>query len=316
METRSNHVLVGGVVLALVAALAAFTVWLAGLSGGTQKEYDILFKQSVDGLAKGTLVSYSGVPSGQVTDIKLLKDNPEFVRVRIAVRADTPVVQGTTATIQSVSFTSPPQIQLDGGVKGAPPITDLGPEGVPIIPTKPGALGELLNNAPLLLERISTLTERLTELLNDDNQKSIAGILKNVDRLTGTLADQGPNIAATLNEARVTLKQAGIAADQLAKLAGTTNQLLDSDGRPLIADLRKTLASAQSTLDTLDGTLKDARPGVQSFSRQTLPELGLLVRDLRVMAEALTGVAAKLDQGGAGALLGAPQLPDYKPKGQ
>ena len=32
METRSNHVLVGTVVLALLAGLLLFTVWLAGLS--------------------------------------------------------------------------------------------------------------------------------------------------------------------------------------------------------------------------------------------------------------------------------------------
>ena len=35
--------------------------------------------------------------------------------------------------------------------------------------------------------------------------------------------------------------------------------------------------------------------------------------DLRTMSEALGSVATKLDQGGAGALIGAPQLPDYKP---
>ena len=32
METRSNHVLVGAVVLARLAGLLLFTVWLAGLS--------------------------------------------------------------------------------------------------------------------------------------------------------------------------------------------------------------------------------------------------------------------------------------------
>ena len=44
METRSNHILVGGVVLALLAVLAAFTVWLAGLSGGAQKEMIFSFR--------------------------------------------------------------------------------------------------------------------------------------------------------------------------------------------------------------------------------------------------------------------------------
>ena len=40
METRSNHVLVGAVVLILLAVLALFTVWLARLSGGNEREYE------------------------------------------------------------------------------------------------------------------------------------------------------------------------------------------------------------------------------------------------------------------------------------
>jgi phospholipid/cholesterol/gamma-HCH transport system substrate-binding protein len=97
METRSNHVLVGAVVLALLLVLALFTVWLARLGTSANKEYDIFFKQSVDGLAKGSQVAYSGVPSGQVKDIQLWKVDPQYVRVRIDVAGDTPILQGTTA---------------------------------------------------------------------------------------------------------------------------------------------------------------------------------------------------------------------------
>lgn len=60
---------------------------------------------------------------------------------------------------------------------------------MPVIPTKPGALGELLNSAPQLMERLSTLTGRMGELLNDRNQKSLAAILANLERLSGSLAD-------------------------------------------------------------------------------------------------------------------------------
>ena len=71
METRSNHVLVGGVVLALLIALLAFIVWLAGFSTATEQRYDIFFKTSVDGLAKGSPVNFSGVPVGQIQEIRL-----------------------------------------------------------------------------------------------------------------------------------------------------------------------------------------------------------------------------------------------------
>jgi phospholipid/cholesterol/gamma-HCH transport system substrate-binding protein len=316
METRSNHVLVGSVVLALLAALAVFTVWLAQLGAGAETKYDIFFKQSVDGLAKGSSVSFSGVPSGQVDEIALWPRDPEFVRVRIRVKSETPVLQGTTATIQGVGFTGVSQIMLDGAVKGAPPISDIGPGGVPVIPTKPGALGELLSNAPQLLERLTTLTERLTLLLSDRNQASIAGILDNVERLSDALADRGPEIAATLAQTRIAIEQAGNAAEEIGKLAATSNDLLDKEGRPLMADLRRTVSSAKNSMDTLDAAISDARPGLQAFSKQTIPEVGQLVRDLRDMAEALTAVSQRLDRGGAGSLIGSPKLPDYKPKGK
>lgn len=313
METRSNHILVGAVVLILIAAAAVFTVWLARVSDTNQKVYDIFFKQSVEGLAKGSSVSYRGVPVGQVQEIKLWKDDPNFVRVRISIAEDVPVLIGTTATIQG-SFTGVSTLLLEGAQKGAPPITEIGPAGAPVIPTKQGGLGALLNSAPQLLERLSTLTERLTLMLSDKNQQSIEGILANVDRLSGSLADRGPEIAATLAETRVAIKQAGDAAEQFGKLAGTTNQLLDEQGRPLMSELRETVARARSSMDNLDAVLTDARPGVQNFSQRTLPEVGLLVRDLRDMAEALSGVADRINQGGAGSLVGSRKLPDYQPK--
>jgi phospholipid/cholesterol/gamma-HCH transport system substrate-binding protein len=320
METRSNHILVGSVVLILLAAIIGAAFWFSRISDGQNREFDIFFKQSVNGLAKGSSVAYAGVPSGQVKSIELWERDPSFVRVRIVVDNKTPILEGTTATIQGVGFTGVSEIQLDGAVKGAPPITcpDQNPqascpEGVPIIPTKPGALGELLNSAPQLLQRLSTLTERLTEVLDDRNQKHIAGILANTDRLTDALADRGPEIAATIAETRVTLQKAGVAAEQIGQLAETTNGLLNNEGRPLIADLRGAVASANKAMAALDATVSEARPGVQAFSKQTVPELGLLVRDLRQMSQAFRSVAEKLDQQGAGSLVGSPKLPDYRP---
>jgi phospholipid/cholesterol/gamma-HCH transport system substrate-binding protein len=314
METRSNHILVGGVVLTLVIAVLAFIIWLSQASGNANKEYDVFFKQAVDGLAKGSSVSFSGVPVGQVESINLEPDSPEFVRVRISVKEETPVLQGTTATIEGVGFTGVSQIQLDGAARGAPPITQTGPYGVPVIPAKPGALGQLLNSAPELLERISTLTERLTELLSDRNQASIAGILDNVETISKSIAQRSPEIADALAEARVAIQHAGVAAERVGRLADSTDKLVNEDGRPLVADLRQTIKAAQQSMDTLNATLNDARPGVQSLTKQTLPEVGQLVRDLRDTTAALKSITTRIDQQGAASILSSPKLPDYEPK--
>jgi len=312
METRSNHVLVGGVVLGLLTALILFIVWISGINDGRQKQYDIFFQQSVEGLSKGGVVTYAGVPSGEVKKIELWDDNPGFVRVRIAVNEETPVLQGTTASLQG-SFTGPSSILLDGAKKGAPPISDEGPTGVPVIPTKTTGLGALLTSAPVLMERLATLSERITELLNDNNQNSVGNILRNAERFSGTLAANGPQVDAMLRETRVAIQTAGRAADQLAAMGETGNKILAGDGRAMIADLRSAAAQAKSSMAAVDAALGDARPGLQAFTTQTLPELGQLVRDLRVTSEAIGNVATRLDQGGAGALLGGPKLPEYKP---
>ena len=123
METRSNYVMVGAVTVALLAGVLLFIVWLAGLSNKSTKCYDIYFAQGVGGLNKGSNVSFSGVPVGQIQKISLLPNRPEFVWVRIEVNSDTPVLQGTSAQIKTVGFTSPPEIQLDGAIRGAPPLT-------------------------------------------------------------------------------------------------------------------------------------------------------------------------------------------------
>jgi phospholipid/cholesterol/gamma-HCH transport system substrate-binding protein len=304
--------------LILLAGLVALVIWIARLNQGEQHEYDIFFKQSVDGLAKGSEVSFAGVPAGQVKDIELWPKDPEFVRVRIKIDDKIPILQGTVASVQG-SFTGVSTIQLTGAVKGAPPIVcpeenkrASCPEGVPVIPTKRGGLGELLNNAPLLLERLATLTERLTMVLSDKNQKSIEGILENTDRLTGNLADASPEVKRTLAELQATLRQANYTLAGFEKLTGSADQLINGEGQNLAAQMKQTLKSAQKAADALDATLTDARPAARQLNERTLPAAEAAIRDLQATTQSLRALTDRLQDQGAGGVIGGPKLPDYK----
>jgi phospholipid/cholesterol/gamma-HCH transport system substrate-binding protein len=321
METKSNHVLVGAVTLLLLALVAGFTIWLTRYSEGKKKEYDIFFQQSVSGLAKGSAVSFSGVQVGQVIRIELWGPDPDFVRVRIAINKNVPILQGTSATINGIGFTGVSDIQLDGAVKGAPPIScplikpkSACPAGRPIIPTKPGPLGELLNSAPLLLERLSTLTERLTNILSDKNQASIEKILTNVEGLSGSLAAQAPELQTAIAESRSALAKAGAAADQFGAMSNNATALLNEQGKPAIADLRTTLAAANKSMAALENSINSTGPAVETLTTQTLPEFNQLARDLRELSGSLRSITEKLDQQGASGLISAPALPDYEPE--
>ena len=320
METRANHIWVGAVSLILLALLAGFTVWIARLGKGDLREYDIFFHQSVDGLSKGSAVNFSGVPVGQVKLIELWHKDPSFVRVRIAIEPDVPILIGTTATMQG-SFTGVSNVQLEGAMKGAPPITcpkdnpRAGcPEGAPVIPTKRGGLGELLNSAPVLMERLATLTERMTSVFSDKNQQSIENILSNTDRMSGQLANASPQVQRTLVEMQKTMADAQLAVQAFQAAAANTDATLNTEGKQMLAQFRQSLKSIEKTSDELNAMIGDTRPAARQLNETTLPQAEAAIRDLRATTKALRDITEKVQDQGAASLLGGNQkLPDYKP---
>ena len=312
METRANYVWVGAISLLLLALVALFIVWLAQLGTANRKEYDIFFEQSVGGLANGSQVTFKGVPAGQVQEIELWRQDPEFVRVRVVLDEDIPILQGTTASI-SASFTGVSTVSLGGAVRGAPPITEPGPEGVPVIPAEPGGLGEILASAPLLLERLATLTDRLTRLLSDENQASISGILANTDRMSGQLADMGPEFRAALVELKGTLAQSTETLDAFEGTLRSTDSLLNNEGQSLAREMRTTMQAAQQAASALEATLQDARPATRELAQTTLPLANATLQDLKRTSQALRAVTERIEAEGATSLIGGSKLPEYEP---
>lgn len=313
METRSNYIMVGAVTVALLIGTLIFIVWLAGLSNKSTKCYDIYFAEGVGGLNKGSNVTFSGVPVGQVSKISLLPNRPEFVWVRIEVDQQTPVLQGTSAQIHGVGFTGVSEIQLTGAERGRSAIEQVGPQGCPVIPATSGGISALLNSAPELIDRIQRLTERLTELLNDKNQNSISDILENIDATTAELRKHAPEMGDTIAEIKIASHNAGVAANNVAALSDNANKLVNGPGRQSIENLNQAIISAKQSADNLNAMISDARPGVQNFSKETLPEANRLVRDLRQLTQSLEAVTNRVNQQGIGGALGPEKLPDYNP---
>jgi len=311
METRANYVWVGAVTLVLLAALAAFIVWIAGFGASNNKEYDIFFPQAVEGLSEGSQVTFSGVPVGKVNDMRLWKD-PQFVQVRISVKKDTPILQGTTATVLG-SFTGVSTIQLDGGKPGSPPITRPGRDGVPEIQPKAGGLGAILSSAPQLLDSLTNLTDRLTELLAPSNQHSIGNILHNTDRLTKNMADASPQLNATLAQLQATLAQAQATLAEAQQTLGSADRMLNQEGPSLADNMRETMASVRKAAEEAQAALADARPAARELSQSTLPQADAALRDLKRTTQALRQMTETIQNQGAGSLLKGKNLPDYKP---
>lgn len=315
METKRSTVIVGAVTLALVVALFAFILWLSNYQTGGRREYDMFFNQSVAGLSVGSTVNFSGVPVGQVERIALMPDAPEFVRVRISVAEDVPILEGTTAVLSASGFTGVSVIQLAGAMRGAEPLSEPGPFGVPVIPTRTSGFGQLLETAPEVVERASILVARLNEVLSDENRANVARILENVDETATVIAKEAPKLGAALDETQTTLKSAAHAADRVAALSDNADRLVNEDGRQALAELSAAAKAANAAATRLDRVLAAAEPGVETLSADTIPELNRLLADLRSAAVSLDALADRAATDPASLLAGRP-LPDYEPARQ
>ncbi len=312
METRASHVLIGSFMLLMVAALFGFIVWLSRLDQGSSKEYDIFFRGGVTGLSVGAAVQFNGVPIGQVKKIALVKDDPGAVRVRIRVDRETPVLQGTTAILDSQGLTGIAFVQLRGGYKGQAEIRALDGEEVPRIPAAPSNLMSLLNNAPQLVEQASVAVSRLGILLNEENRKNIGGTLKNLNTVSAGIARKTPELERTIASLETTMSELRGASASVRQLADNTNQTVSSELPGTMQDLRGVAKRMQQTADNLDAAISDTRPGLASFSDTTVPELNRLIVDLRTLSRSLQGTSEKFE-GGIGPALFGNKVPEYEP---
>jgi len=313
LETKANHVLIGAFVLVLVAALFAFVLWVARIDGRDTKEYDIFFQDSVTGLDVGSDVRFNGVPIGQVKRIALLPHDPRKVRVRVSITADAPILEDTTAMLEPLGVTGLVIVQLSGTMIGAQPLTEEGPFGVPVIPSRPSPLSALFNDAPQLLQQATLAVTRLADLLGPENSQSITQSLRNVEKVTQTMADRAPEIDRTLRELSSTMAEVRTAAENLAQISQRANTLVDSDIRPLMTDLRRVTGQTEQLMTQLNGIVAENRPAINQFTRITLPEATRLIVEMRDLMRSIQQVTERLEGGPASSLLSGNKVPEYDP---
>ncbi len=281
METRANHVLIGGFVLLAVFALLGFVVWLAKVEIDRQfTTYDIVFDTAVSGLSVGGDVRYNGIPVGTVQLIRLDPDDPGKVRVTVEIDGDTPVKTDTEATLELQGITGVSFIQLTGGSPEASPLTASAGAERPVIASRPSAFQELFAGAPELINRITILVAEFQKLVDEDNRKAIATVLANTAALTTRLERRGPEIEEIITNVNQTSEDLSLAITRLVLL---TEQLGET-----AEQVDRTLRQTERTLETADRTLVAAD---KLLSR----DLVSLLREVEGTSARVTALAGELE---------------------
>lgn len=308
METRANYVLIGAFTIIIAGALLLFGLWAAKYSSErTWQEYQVVFREAVTGLSVGSTVQYNGIAVGSITKLSLAPNDPRQVIARIRLEATTPVKTDTRAKLAITSLTGPSIIQLSGGTPQAPALTSVDTREAPIIQTAPSALQNITDTA-------NRIVERLDQVLSDQNVARIASTLRNLETISGDMANREEGLQALIASAR----DAATSLDRTLDTTNGTIQRLDQNLvkklPPILEKLESTLARLDSAAGNADAILGENRAAINSFASDGLGQLGPTLSELRSLIRDLRQISDRLEGNPARYLLGRDAPKEFDPK--
>jgi phospholipid/cholesterol/gamma-HCH transport system substrate-binding protein len=307
LESRVSYALVGLFVLILGGAFVALSLWLMGVGPrGDYRTFAIYPPESVAGIAGESLVRFQGVDVGKVREVGVDPRDQRRARLLVDVRRDLPIQVDTRARIASQGLTGLVYyIELKAGEPGSPLLEAEPGAPYPVIQAEPSDFARLQQTGTELLEQArgaagelrSTLTT-LRDLLGQDERAVIR-----------TAIDDAGRTAANLSAASGTLvTQLGRIGPLLDALSGALGRLAEKGGSTLDTAGEASLAIGQAARQ-LDRLAAEAAPGVKALTRDGMPELIALLRDLRGLTGRLDRIATDLEQDPNLLLYGRPRRP-------
>ncbi|CAM4086842.1 MlaD family protein [Paracidovorax anthurii] len=274
MENKSHALAAGIFVVVVTALLAGLGLWLTRDRASYQL-YELSTRESVGGLQPQAAVRYKGVAVGKVTRIGFDPDVAGNVLIRIAVNEQAPVTPATFAVLGYQGITGLAHVLLDDAAAPQPALPP-GASGLPRLPLKSSPFSQLAEQGPAIIAQVQEATDRINDLLGDDNQKRIATALDNLGQAAGsanalmkrldatvtTRLDPAlaavPAVAGDARETLQALRQAGASTSAAANEVSTAVRKLSAEGGPLdqIAEGSQSLSNA-----------------ADRFGRVTLPRL-------------------------------------------
>lgn len=208
METNINYAAVGAFVIALITAMIMAIIWLSsGFSIQKNKMYKIYMQESVSGLSIDSPVEFNGVAVGSVTSVTLDAANPQLVDLMLSISANTPITQGTVATLKTRGITGITFMALTDKSEDMRPLTVMKGEEYPVIPTAPSLFTRLDTALSSLSDNLHDVSVSVRELLDKDNQKNIKGILLNLNEVTASLAENNERMIKILSNTEKASKE-------------------------------------------------------------------------------------------------------------
>lgn len=281
VETQSSYTLTGLFVVGLASAGVVLSLWLVGDVGrGETSTYAVdITEESVSGLEPNSRVLMQGVPVGRIESIALDPRDPRRVRVLLSLATDTPVRVDTEAILRNQGLTGLMRLELQAGSPDAELLKAPAGEPYPVITHHPSAWANLEGSMENAMDAIEILSQQMERTLTDENMDALSDSLHAVRGFTASLEHNSGYLDRIMQSAAI-MGESG--EDFVQRLPATLDQM----DRTLVGfeDLAKDL---RITSTEVKRAMNAGREGVETITRHTIPEIDVLVRDIRFLSASL-----------------------------
>ncbi|MGZ4997280.1 MAG: MlaD family protein [Methylobacter sp.] len=299
---REHHALATGLFLiTLIIASTAIIFWI-GTMNQERNLYVISTRESVSGLNPESTVFYRGIAVGKVLKVQFDPLDSGNILVPIEVDKNIVLSKGVYATLRLKGVTGLTQIQLEDSGAIPEPLPP-GDEPLSRIPLEPSMTDKLMSSGEELLHKADHLMQRLSAILNDENEKNIGGILNNLKTLTDKLSELQKSVDKAL---------AGVPALSTSARTTLTNiDMLTKELQGLTREVQDLSVKAGSLVDS-------GKTSGDTLTQTTLPKVNKLLTELQSTTQQVKRVATMLEHDPQELLLGpsqrdsGPGEPDYK----
>ena len=287
MENRA-YAFAAGLFALVLGAGVVFAVWWFSQEREATREFVLVARGDINGLAEQSRVRFRGLAVGNVRAIHIDPEDPGNLIIRVRVRADVPVTRGTTASLGTMGVTGLAFVQLDDRGDDPRPLAE-GEGADARITLRPGLVDVLGVRAIAALEQMQTLGERINALLDDENSARLRNTLARLESAAVGLDRSVGELPETLASLRRVLSE-----DHVARLSSL---LLRADAAaaevsPALADLRRLMQRLEVVSSSLD---EAATSTAQGLAGETLPQLNTLLRELVGTAHRLGRFAEEIE---------------------
>ncbi len=310
METKANHLVIGGFVLLMVGAAFAFIYWIENfMNGGSARYYNVEFNGSVQGLAEAGSVLFNGLRVGSVKSLAIMPEDTRKVRAVIAIGEDTPVRENSRARISQQGLAGWVALEITPGTPDSPLLQAKTGEEYPVILADiGGGGGSLMSAVPEALGNANALFLRLNELVAN-NEDLVHRTAKNVESFTTMLDGNKEDISQVIKDVRNLSGRFNAIAD---KLEAAVDQVTTGDDS-VVSQAQQAVVSFRKLSEKLDKTVGDQADSITQQARRSLREFENFMRDGRRMAESLDRVLQKVENNPSSLIFGGSSVPEYKP---